>query len=146
MIIDNLNLFSDSQVITATANSTKKVNIDAGKLLGKGEILYLDVRVMEAFNNLTSLTVELHQAATENGVYSLVPGMSETILLAGLKKGGRAKGLMRLSRAATGVWYKMVYTVTGTAPTTGKVFASFVREVPDWYEAGQYIDKGKVVA
>ena len=146
MLIDNLNLFSDSQAITATADSTKKVNLNPGKLVGKGEPLLIDVRVTEAFNNLTSLKVELHQSTTEGGTYALVPGMSETILLAGLTKGATFKGIQRLARGATGPWYKLVYTVTGTAPTTGKIFSSFVREIPDSYEATQYIDKGKTIA
>lgn len=146
MLIDNYCVFSDSQAITATADGTKKVNMDPGKRVGKGEPLLIDVRVTEAFNNLTSLKAELHQSTTENGTYAVVPGMTEILLLADLKKGGRFKGLMHLSRGATGPWYKMVYTVTGTAPTTGKVFAAFVREVPDSYEAGQYIDKGKTLA
>ena len=146
MLIDNLNVFSDSQAITATADSTKKVNLNPGKLVGKGEPLLIDVRVTEAFDNLTSLKAELHQSTTEGGTYTLVPGMSETIALAGLTKGATFKGLMHLSRGATGPWYKMIYTVTGTAPTKGKIFSAFVREIPDSYEATQYIDKGKTIA
>ena len=54
-------------------------------------------------------------------------------------------GFRFLPRAVTKPWLKLVYTVTGTAPTTGKVFAALLREEQDSYEAGQYINQGRVI-
>lgn len=143
MILDNLNIFSDSQAITATADSTNKVNIGLVNV-GKGDPLIFKVKVTEAFNNLTSLKAELFQCDTESGSYTAVPGANSTVLLAGLTVGADF-GFRFLPRGVTKPWLKVTYTVTGTAPTTGKVFAALLREEQDSYEAGQYIDKGVTV-
>ena len=68
MILDDFNQFSRLQAITATAASAD--TIDLGPLsgtptanlirnIGVGEEIYLVVRVGQAFNNLTSLTVDV---------------------------------------------------------------------------------------
>ncbi len=146
MFYDSLNMFSDQQAITATADSTKKVHLGGLKLAGKMDPIFIDIRVNEAFNNLTSLKVELQQADTEGGSYATVAGGDTgDIPLASLKAGYKF-GLRILPRSVTKPWLKLVYTVVGTAPTTGKVTAALVREEQDSYEAGQYIDKGRVIA
>jgi ACR3 family arsenite efflux pump ArsB len=92
MIIDQTNVYSDSQAITATAASTNIVDVGAAgtafgaaaavaRDIGKATEIPLYLSVTEAFNNLTSLKVSFQ---TDN------------------------------------------YTVTGTAPTTGKMFAGVV--------------------
>jgi hypothetical protein len=140
-------MFSDQQAITATTDSTKKVHLGGLKLAGKMDPIFIDIRVNEAFNNLTSLKVELQQADTEDGSYATVAGGDTgAIPLASLKAGYKF-GLRILPRSVTKPWLKLVYTVAGTtAPTTGKVTAALVREEQDSYEAGQYIDKGRVIA
>jgi hypothetical protein len=146
MFYDSLNMFSDQQAITATTDSTKKVHLGGLKLAGKMDPIFIDIRVNEAFNNLTSLKVELQQADTEDGSYATVAGGDTgAIPLASLKAGYKF-GLRILPRSVTKPWLKLVYTVVGTAPTTGKVTAALVREEQDSYEAGQYIDKGRVIA
>lgn len=146
MFYDALNMFSDQQAITATADSTKKVHLGGLKIAGKTDPILIDVRVNADFNNLTSLKVEIQQADTESGSYATVAGGDTgAILLASLKTGYKF-GLRILPRSVTKPWLKLVYTVVGTAPTTGKVTAALVREEHDSYEAGQYIDKGKVIA
>ena len=40
-------------------------------------------------------------------------------------------------------WLKLAWTVTGSF-TAGKIFAALVREDSEAYEAGQYINSGKV--
>lgn len=146
MFYDSLNMFSDQQAITATADSTKKVHLGGLKIAGKQDPIFIDIRVNADFNNLTSLAAKLQQADTENGAYTDVPGGdSGAVLLASLKAGYKF-GLRILPRGVTKPWLKLVYTVVGTAPTTGKVTAALVREEQDSYEAGQYIDKGKVIA
>ena len=145
MYFDSLNMYSDQQAITATADSTKKVHLGGLKIAGKMDPIDIDIRVNADFNNLTSLAVKLQQADTENGVYSDVDGGSGAILLASLKIGYKVPYRI-LPRSITKPWTKLVYTVVGTAPTLGKVTAALVREEQDAYEAGQYIDKGKVIA
>lgn len=140
-MLDNLTIFSDSQAITATADSTNKVHVGM-KFIGKGSPLLMKAHVVQAFNNLTSLKVDLQQADTESGSYASVE--SRTVLLAGLTKGADI-GFRFLPRAATKEWFKIVYTVTGTAPSTGKIFAAIVDQEDARYEAGQHIDRGVVV-
>lgn len=146
MILDSLNMFSDQQAITATADSTKKVHLGGLKLAGSMDPILVDIRVNADFNNLTNLNIKLQQADTENGSYAdVVGGDCGTLLLAALKIGSKFS-IRVLPKGVTKPWLKLVYTVTGTAPTTGKVTAALVREEQDSYQAGQYINKGKVIA
>lgn len=140
-MLDNLTIFSDSQAITATADSTKKVHVGM-KFIGKGTPVHISAFVVEAFNNLTSLKVDLMQADTESGTYASVE--SRTVLLAGLTKGADI-GFRFIPRAADKEWFKIVYTVTGTAPSTGKIFAAIVDQEDARYEPGQFINRGVVV-
>jgi len=144
MLIDDKCVFSDSQAITTTADSTNKVNVMP--LLGKGQPVLLDFHVVQTFLALTSLKVEIQQADTESGDYTAT-SMSKTITLAsgGLAEGEKI-GFRFLSRDVTKPWLKVVYTVTGSNATAGKIFAAIVREEQDSYEAGQYINRGAVVA
>lgn len=143
-ILDNKNVFSDSQAITATADSTNKVNV----MPYIGRIcpceVYLSVKVVEDFATLTSLDIDLQQAATENGSYTSVQKIS-AIPRATLVKGYKA-AFRALPASAKSPWFKIVYTVNGSSATTGKIFAAFTREETQKYEAGLYIDKGKTVA
>ena len=145
MFYDSFNMFSDQQAITATADSTKKVHLGGLKLAGKMDPILVDIRVNADFNNLTSLAVKLQQADTESGSYTDVDAGSGAIPLASLKIGYKFSYRI-LPRAVTKPWTKLVYTVVGTAPTLGKVTAALVREEQDAYEAGLYIDKGRVIA
>lgn len=122
MLIDSLNEYSDAQAITATADSTNIIDHGAVDNQPVGSELYLHVKIVEVFNNLTSLTIALQSAATEALVGSApVVAYSKTIALAGLTAGTEAvrvrvpAGISRYSQVA--------YTVTGTAPSTGKVDA-----------------------
>lgn len=146
MFYDSLNIFSDSQAVTATADSSKKVHLGGIKIIGKGKPVLLEVKVVEDFATLTSLAVKLQQADTEGGSYADVPGMdSGAIAVATLKRGYKFP-FRWLARGVTKPWLKLVYTVAGSNATAGKVMAALVREEQDSYEAGQYIDKAKVVA
>jgi hypothetical protein len=146
MFYDSLNMFSDQQAITATADSTKKVHLGGLKIAGKMDPIFIDIRVNANFATLTSLKVELQQADTENGSYATVAGGDTGAIAAASLKAGYKFGLRILPRSVTKPWLKLVYTVAGDNATTGKVTAALVREEQDSYEAGQYIDKGKVIA
>lgn len=145
MYFDSLNMFSDQQAIAGTADSTKKVHLGGLKIAGKMDPILIDIRVNVGFSTLTSLAVKLQQADTENGVYSDVDAGTGAIGVASLKAGYKF-GYRILPRAVTKPWLKLVYTVAGSNETTGKVTAALVREEQDSYEAGQYIDKGRVIA
>jgi hypothetical protein len=146
MYFDSLNMFSDQQAITATADSTKKVHLGGLKIAGKMDPIFIDIRVNADFLTLTSLAAKLQQADTENGSYTDVPGGDSGAIGVANLKAGYKFGLRILPRAVTKPWLKLVYTVAGTNATAGKVTAALVREEQDSYEAGQYIDKGRVIA
>ncbi len=130
MIFNNQELFSDKQAITATADSTNVIDIgvpgtpyDArGPLnydIGKGTMIPLTVTVTEDFNNLTTLEISVQTGST-TGLGTEVA--SQTIALADL----RAGALFNLVTLPIGVeerYLGIVYTVAGTAPTTGRVTA-----------------------
>lgn len=146
MFYDSLNMFSDQQAITATADSTKKVHLGGLKLAGRMDPIFIDIRVNAAFATLTSLQVELQQADTESGTYATVAGGDTGAIAAASLVAGYKFGLRILPGSVTQPWLKLVYTVAGSNATTGKVTAALVREESLPYAAGLYIDKGAVVA
>ena len=143
MLIDSKNVYSDSQASTATADSTNKVNVMS--YLGRNQVgdAFITVKATAAFNNLTSLTIDLQTSDTENGTYASI--QSVTVPLANLTKGAKVTAFRVVPVAFVKPWSKIVYTVTGTAPTTGAVFAALTREEDGLrYAAGLYIGKGIV--
>ncbi|MGZ2448296.1 hypothetical protein ACVIRO_001050 [Rhizobium ruizarguesonis] len=126
MIFDNQSMLSNAQAITATAASTN--TLDLGPIatgvvrdVGKGKPIPFRLQVVEAFNNLTSLTIDL-QTDDNSGFASAKTVWSQTILLANLTAG---KVLIPeyLPRGTDERYVRLNYTVTGTAPTTGKITA-----------------------
>lgn len=135
MQLDKQGLFSDGQAITATAASTNYIDLGAPgtpagsavaipRDLGKGEPLPLLVNVDEAFNNLTSITIAL-QVDDDEAFGSAKTVQSATVALADLA-GGRVPAFDYVPNGADERYMRLHYTVTGTAPTTGKITAGFV--------------------
>ncbi len=132
MILDNQSLFSDAQAITATAASTNAYDfgpVDAGVKfdMGKGEPVALLVQVVESFNNLTSLKIDIELDATT----TFTPDKTITLgtyTLAELVKGFQIVW-SKLPKGMTMRYAQLKYTVTGTAPTTGKITAGVVAGV-----------------
>ncbi len=119
MLFDSQSIFSENQAITATAVSQNIIN------MGKGEAAFgtpkpLVIQVNEDFNNLTSLTVDVETASDEDFSSSTVL-QSSTALLADLKT-GFSFPITVLPKGNKG-YMRLKYTVTGTAPTTGKITA-----------------------
>lgn len=119
MILDEQNMFSDNQAITATAASTNVLDF------GKREIAFgtpvdLFIQVTEAFNNLTSLKIIL-QTATDAAFTTPVALLEQTILAASLTKG--AVSTIKFIPQGNLGYMRLYYTVTGTAPSTGKILA-----------------------
>lgn len=136
MQLDKQSLFSDAQAITATAASTNYIDLGAAgtpagsavaipRDLGKGNPLPLLVNVDEAFNNLTSLTIDL-QVDDDEAFGSAKTVQSITIAAADLAATGRVEAFDYVPAGADERYMRLNYTVTGVAPTTGKITAGFV--------------------
>lgn len=120
MLLDQQALFSAAQAITATAASTNVIDTGSNKDIGKYGDIPLLIQVVEAFNNLTSLTVTV-QTDDNSAFSSAVDVLTMTIPLASLVLGYKSPVItlsMKMER-----YIRLNYTVTGTAPTTGKVTA-----------------------
>lgn len=133
MILDNQALFSDAQAITGTVASTNVYdfgpvspnikNLD----LGKGDPVALLVQVVEDFNNLTSLQIDLELDTTTTFTPDKTIPLA-TMTLAQLKAGAQI-ARDSLPRGINMQYGRLKYTVTGTAPTTGKITAGVVAAV-----------------
>ncbi|TIW56683.1 MAG: hypothetical protein E5V54_11225 [Mesorhizobium sp.] len=126
MIFDMQTLLSDAQAIVATAASANI--IDLGPIangivrdIGKGKPIPLRIQVVEAFNNLTSLTIAL-QTDDNSGFASPKTVWSQTYVLADLIA-GKVIVPEYITRGTDERYMRLNYTVTGTAPTTGKITA-----------------------
>ncbi|WP_243233400.1 Bbp16 family capsid cement protein [Klebsiella pneumoniae] len=120
MLLDQQALFSAAQAITATAASTNVIDTGSNKDVGKYGDIPLLIQVVEGFNNLTSLTVTV-QTDDNSAFSSAADVLSMTIHLASLVLGYKSPVItlpMKMER-----YIRLNYTVTGTAPTTGKVTA-----------------------
>lgn len=120
MLLDQQALFSVAQAITATAASTNVIDTGSNKDVGKYGDIPLLIQVVEGFNNLTSLTVTV-QTDDNSAFSSAADVLSMTIPLASLVLGYKSPVItlpMKMER-----YIRLNYTVTGTAPTTGKVTA-----------------------
>ncbi len=133
-IIDNTCVFSDKQAVTATAASTKRVQVMPH--MGKIDHVPLLIQVTEDFAGLTSLKVQVRAAATEGGAYTAV-AESDAVPLASLKAGYKFR--LRSLPNMAGEWLDLNYVVTGGPATTGKIFACIGAAEQSWYEEAQKI-------
>lgn len=136
MILDSTNLFSDAQAITATAASTNIIDLGAtGRVVGGSSNLVRDIgagkpvpiriQVVEAFNNLTTLTVALQ--VDDNSAFSSAKTVETVAVpLADLGLGAFVNEIYYVPRGTDERYARLNYTVTGTAPTLGKITAAFV--------------------
>jgi len=136
MILSAQQLFSDDQVITASADSTNVIDLGTpgtpygasatlNQDVGKGAGIPILIQVTEAFNNLTSLEIIVSTGATTALGTSV---LSQTILLADLVV-GKQTSFVVLPNDITERYLGIEYVVTGTAPTTGKVTAGITMGV-----------------
>jgi len=136
MILSAQQLFSDDQAITATADSTNVIDLGApgtpvraaaalSNDKGPGAGIPLLIQVTEDFNNLTSLKITISKGATTALGTEIA---SRTVLLADLVAGYQFP-VNVLPKDADLRYLGVEYTVTGTAPTTGKVTAGIVMGV-----------------
>lgn len=129
MILSAEQLFSDDQAITATADSTNVIDLgvagtpyDSNQLnqdVGKGNKVPILIQVTEDFNNLTSLTISIAKGATTALGTNII---SKVVNLADLVEGYQFP-IEVLPNECDERYLGIEYTVTGTAPTTGKITA-----------------------
>ena len=129
MLDDSLK-FSENQAITATANSTNTIDLGLNREVAFGTPVPLYIIIKEDFNNLTSLKFAITTSASSD-MSNAVELASTTVALANLKKGNTVP----LAFMPTGNkgFVRLTYTVTGTAPTTGKVSAYLTDAVTQSY-------------
>ena len=128
MIISRFEKFSDAQAITATAAATN--NWDgkaAGGAIGTEE--WFVVRVDEAFNTLTSLTISLVTDTALPIDGSSVPLVSVSVPLADLTLNATVLRV-RVPRNQSR-YVSAYYTVVGTDPTTGELTAFTTDNIQD---------------
>ena len=136
MIVDDTLVLSDHQAITATARSTNIIDLGAAgtafghsaavaRDVGKATHIPMNVAITEVFNNLTSLRVDL-QVDDDVAFGSAKTVASRTYLLADIDATTQLDFPAELPVGTDERYLSLLYTVTGTAPTTGKVFAGIV--------------------
>lgn len=128
MIFDRQTLFSNAQAITATAQSTDQ--IDTGPIMrqrdiGRGAEIPLRIQVVQAFNNLTSLTIA-YQVADDTGFSTNLTTVWSTVVPLASLTAGAVIVPDEVLRGSNRRYHRLFYTVTGTAPTTGQITAGIV--------------------
>lgn len=135
MIFDRTLLFSNAQAIVADARSTNVVDLGAPGTVykaaaalsidrGKSVRIPLLIQIVEAFNTLTSMEIQV-QVDNDEAFGSPKIVARQSLLLAELTVGK----LITIRDMPEGVderYMSIYYDITGTAPTLGKVTAGFV--------------------
>lgn len=125
MILDNENLFSDQQAITATASSTNVIKLP--KNVARGEPVRLLVQVTENFATLTSLTVAVRTSNTLSGSNLSSPTtlLTTAAIPAATLKAGYSFPIEFMPDKNQD-YVDLNYTVAGSNATTGKITAGII--------------------
>ncbi len=126
MLFDAKLLMSNAQAITASAASTDIIDRGDSKDVGRAGDIPLVIQVVEPFNTLTSLTIDL-QTDDSSGFGAARSLYQIVVPLADLKLGYQTPVITLPQK--TKRYLRVNYTVTGTAPTTGKITAGVVAGV-----------------
>ena len=126
MLFDAKLLMSNAQAITASAASTDIIDRGDSKDVGRAGDIPLVIQVVEPFNTLTSLTIDL-QTDDSSGFVAARSLYQIVVPLADLKLGYQTPVITLPQK--TKRYLRVNYTVTGTAPTTGKITAGVVAGV-----------------
>jgi len=134
MIFDNTLLLSDQQAITADTASTNTIDLQGTgspfggsaivKDVGRSARVPLSILVTEAFNNVTSLQVQV-QISPDNATWETIES-GRQIPLSALVSGHQVKVIDSLPEGTNARYVRLFYDITGTAPTTGKITAGVV--------------------
>lgn len=136
-IVDHTLVLSDGQAIVADAASTNVIDLLApgtpptysaalARDIGIGAAIPFQVSVTEAFNNLTSMNVAIQ--VDDNAAFSSPKTVAKSgeIALASLVAGYQFDFPDRIPEGTDERYVRLFFDITGTAPTTGKVFAGVV--------------------
>ena len=145
-ILDAEVMFSNRQAITATAPSANIWDSGPyGRAVGdSGNPVYdvgnsdveLLIQVVASFNNLTSLRVDYQVSNDPSFATGTDTISTETRTLAGGQlAAGERFGPVRVPRRAGKRYHRLLYTVTGTAPTQGAITAAAVDGDSAWFFA-----------
>jgi hypothetical protein len=139
MIFDRTTTFSDAQAITATGAVTSTDTIDLGATgtpfgatlpilrdIGKAGMTPCNFSVTEAFNNLTSITVSLQTDDNTGFTSPATIATGAAVPLAQLVAGYQFAFPAELYEGINERYVRAVYTVAGTAPTTGRITGGVV--------------------
>lgn len=135
MILDRSEMFSNSQAITATGASTNVIDTSAtgtvyaaasalARDLGKGTRVPVAIRTVQNFNNLTSLKIS-YQVATDAAFTTPVTVIESPAYTLAQLNGGVILQPDTVPTGANLRYHRLLYTVTGTAPTLGQITAGF---------------------
>lgn len=139
MILDDTLVLSDAQAITATARSTNIIDLGAAgtayghaaalaRDVGKATDIPILVTVVEGFNNLTSLAVQLE--VDDDPAFGsptvVAAGPAVTLASGGLGLGRVINFPAQLPEGTNERFLGLRYTVAGAAPTLGKITAAIV--------------------
>lgn len=132
MIFDKQNLLSNDQAITGTAVSENVIDITgvAGKDAGPGTPINVLAQVTEAFNTLTDLTIALEtdDVVGFTGEGSVKTTLQSVNLVLAKLTLGKQISLSTLPKGCKR-YIRLSYTVNGSNPSTGKIFAGLVDAV-----------------
>jgi hypothetical protein len=132
MILDTQNLFSDSQAITVTADSTNVIDLGvAGRDIGVDAEFDLLIEVPVAFTAAGAATMSIALVTDDDVAF----GAAVTLFTTGvLGKAAFPAGTVFKYRLSPGVkrYLKLVYTVATGPMTAGKVTSGFVHGLQAW--------------
>lgn len=126
MILDKELLFSDEQVVSATADSTNVVDLGEGTGRSMNPRLRVFAQVTDAPTGLTSLKAELKGSA--DGTTYVTVADSGAVALASLVKGAQMFKDIPYLVDANYRFYKIAYTVAGTATKGATVTAGLIAD------------------
>lgn len=121
--------FSVAQSVLATTDATNVIDLGESPTLRAicpANPMGVRLVVTEAYNNLTSITVAVKSDSTTSLDTSETVMGTQTILLAGLTLGAEYFIPIDCVTQTCERYLGIEYTVTGTAPTTGKLTAVLV--------------------
>ena len=119
------------QAITGDAYSTDTIDLSQARDVGEGMSLYMVFTVVQAFNTLTSLDLEVVISANAN-LSSHTVIAERNVLLAGLTAGAQYVVQLPPQIASLGLRYLGArYDVNGTDPTQGSILAQIVTDIQD---------------
>lgn len=133
MILDQQNVFSDAQAITATANSTNVIDLSAVRNIGIGEDLYLVFSVTVAFTDAGSdSTVTPSLVTDDNAALSSVATIATYDVFAALTAAGTQRFYKLPIRTIPGLYERylaITYTVANGNLTTGSITAFLCKDI-----------------